>query len=74
LGLQARYEDAAKILLLLNREHPNYPAILKRLVLVFEQLRDTGKAVAFLQAYAKILPNDQWARLKLDQFNAIRVL
>ncbi|MEH2039941.1 serine/threonine-protein kinase [Nostoc sp.] len=74
LGLQARYEDAAKILLLLNRERPNYPAILKRLVLVFEQLRDTGKAIAFLQAYAKILPNEQWARLKLDQFNAIRVL
>ncbi|WP_414569515.1 protein kinase domain-containing protein [Nostoc sp. CCY 9925] len=74
LGLLARYEDAAKILLLLNRENPNHPAILKRLVMVFEQMRDAGKAIAFLRAYAKVMPNDRWVKLKLDKFNAIGVL
>ncbi|MDZ8035389.1 protein kinase domain-containing protein [Nostoc sp. DedSLP04] len=73
LGLQAKYEDAAKILLSLNREHPKSPAILKRLVLVFEQMRDTGKATAFLRAYLKIAPDEQWAKNKLEQLNAIGV-
>lgn len=71
LGLQAKYSQAAKLLLSLNREYPNRPAILKRLVLVFEQLRDTGKAVAFLRAYSKAVPNDLWATRKLDQFAAL---
>ena len=71
LGLQARYSEAAKLLLSLNREYPCRPAILKRLVMVFEQLRDTGKAVAFLRAYSKAVPNDMWATRKLDQFAAL---
>lgn len=53
LGLQARYQEASEILLNLNRQYPNKPAILKRLALVFEQLRDQGKAVAFRRAYEK---------------------
>jgi serine/threonine-protein kinase len=53
LGLQARYKEASEILLTLNRKFPNKPAILKRLALVFEQLRDEGKAAAFKRAYEK---------------------
>jgi serine/threonine protein kinase len=53
LGLQAKYKEASEILLKLNRSHPNKPAILRRLALVFEQLRDTGKATAFRRAYEK---------------------
>jgi serine/threonine-protein kinase len=53
LGLQARYKEASEILLGLNRQYPNKPAILKRLALVFEQLRDPGKAAAFRRAYEK---------------------
>lgn len=73
LGAQARYEDAGKILLELNREYPRRPAILKRLVLVFEQLRDPGKASAFLKAYTKEVPSDNWAQRKLEQFVALGV-
>ena len=51
LGLQAKYAEACDILLQLNRDFPNRPAVLKRLVTVYEQLRDIGKAVAFLKAY-----------------------
>lgn len=53
LGLQARYKEASEILLSLNRQYPDRPAILKRLSLVFEQLRDQGKATAFRRAYEK---------------------
>src|SRR5205085_126037 len=65
LGLQARYTDAAEILLKLNREFPGRPAILRRLVMVFEQLRDLGKAAAFLKAYRKACPDDAWAADKV---------
>ncbi|BAZ08863.1 serine/threonine protein kinase [Calothrix sp. NIES-4071] len=71
LGLQANYDEAAKILLSLNRELPNRPAILRRLVLVFEQTRDIGKAAAFLRAYIKSTPEDLWAKRKQENFTAI---
>ena len=53
LGLKARYKEASEILLRLNRQYPNKPAILKRLSLVFEQLRDEGKSTAFRRAFEK---------------------
>lgn len=65
LGAKAHYEEASEILIQLNRKHPNNPAILKRLALVFEQIRDISKARAFLQAYSKLLPDDLWARTKI---------
>jgi eukaryotic-like serine/threonine-protein kinase len=40
-------------------------------VLVFEQLRDIGKAVAFLKAYLRLVPEDYWAQQKLNQFNGL---
>ncbi|HXG67813.1 MAG TPA: hypothetical protein VNO70_22115 [Blastocatellia bacterium] len=57
----------------LNRQHQGQPAIQKRLVLVFEQIRDMGKAAAFLKAYFRQVPDDQWAKRKLEQFEAIGV-
>jgi serine/threonine-protein kinase len=71
LGLQARYQDACALLLQLNREYPGRLAVLKRLVLVFEQLRDTGKAVAFLRAYLRAAPGDAWAAGKQQEFAAL---
>jgi len=71
LALNARYEDAAEQLMALNRQLPGRPAILRRLVAVFEQLRDTGKAAAFLRAYQKAVPNDPWAIAKAEQFRAL---
>lgn len=71
LALDAKYEDAAEQLMALNRRLPGRPAILRRLVAVFEQLRDTGKAVAFLRAYQKALPDDSWASSKAEQFRAL---
>jgi serine/threonine-protein kinase len=71
LGLQARYQDACALLLRLNREYPGRLAVLKRLVLVYEQLRDTGKAVAFLRAYLRAAPDDSWARGKQEEFAAL---
>ncbi|MBV8883337.1 MAG: hypothetical protein JO235_04970 [Chroococcidiopsidaceae cyanobacterium CP_BM_RX_35] len=56
-----------------DRQHLQRPAILKLLVLVFEQLRDTGKAVAFLRAYVRLVPDDAWATEKLEKFTALGV-
>jgi len=74
LGLQARYEEACSVLLRLNREFPQRPQVLKRLVLVFEQLRDPGKAAAFLKAYRRVVGEDEWARKKTEQFSALGLL
>jgi len=38
---------------------------------VFEQMRDTGKAAAFLRAYQKVAPQDPWAVTKAKQFRAL---
>jgi tetratricopeptide (TPR) repeat protein len=71
LGLQARYEEACSILMRLNRDFPQRPQVLKRLVLVYEQLRDPGKAAAFLKAYNRLSNEDPWARAKFQQFSAL---
>lgn len=71
LALDAKYEDAAERLMALNRRLPGKPAILRRLVAVFEQMRDTGKAAAFLRAYQKAMPDDPWASSKVEQFRAL---
>jgi serine/threonine-protein kinase len=55
----------------LHRRLPGKPAILRRLVAVFEQMRDTGKAAAFLRAYQKAVPDDPWAVSKAEQFRAL---
>ena len=73
LGLQARYEEAREILLRLNRDFPSRPAILRRLVMVFEQLRDLGKASAFLKAYLRAAPQDAWAVEKRNHFSALGI-
>lgn len=71
LGLSAKYEEAREILLRLNRDFPGRPAILRRLVVVFEQVRDLGKASAFLKAFVRIVPNDAWANEKKDKFASL---
>lgn len=71
LGLQARYQEASEILLLLNRKFPRNPAILKRLSLVFEQMRDTGRAAMFLKAYCREVADDAWAKAKIEQYKAL---
>ena len=71
LGLQAQYREASEILLRLNRDFPGRPAILRRLVVVFEQLRDIGKASAFLKAYGRDNPNDTWVFEKRERFEAL---
>jgi eukaryotic-like serine/threonine-protein kinase len=71
LGLQARFNEACEILLRLNRDFPGRPAILRRLVTVYEQLRDLGKASAFLKAYRKKAEADEWAVDKSERFAAL---
>jgi len=71
LALDAEYERAAEQLLALHRRLPGKPAILKRLVAVFEQMRDTGKAAAFLRAYQKAVPDDPWGTSKAEHFRAL---
>jgi eukaryotic-like serine/threonine-protein kinase len=71
LAIRARFEEASAILLQLNRECPRTPAVLKRLVLVFEQVRDPGRARAFLKGYMREVPEDPWALEKLEQFSAL---
>ncbi|MBE9112528.1 protein kinase [Nodosilinea sp. LEGE 07298] len=55
LGIQARYDEAKNILIQLNRLRPGKITILKRLVTVFEQLRDFSKADAFRRELQKQL-------------------
>jgi eukaryotic-like serine/threonine-protein kinase len=55
----------------LHRRLPGRPAILRRLIAVFEQMRDVGKAAAFLRAYQKVAPDDPWAASKTEQFRAL---
>ena len=71
LGLQARYAEASEILLRLNRDFPQRPAVLRRLVVVYEQLRDFGKAAAFLKAYQRVAEDDAWATEQREKFMAL---
>ncbi|EDY20981.1 serine/threonine protein kinase [Chthoniobacter flavus Ellin428] len=68
LGLEAHYLEARDVLMDLNRRAPNQPRILRRLALVHEQLRDSGKAVVFLKLLCKVTPDDSWAREKLAAY------
>ncbi|MFZ2959653.1 MAG: protein kinase [Candidatus Ozemobacteraceae bacterium] len=74
LGIQASYDKAKEILLELNREFPDRPVILKRLILVHEQVRDQGKAIAFFKTYARLAPNDNWVKQKREEFMAIGLM
>ncbi len=65
------HHEAAEILLRLNRDFPERPAIIRRLVVVFEQLRNTGKASAFLKAFGRDNPNDTWISEKRERFAAL---
>ena len=71
LGVQARFDEARELLLELNRQHPNDRLILKKLVLVNEQLRDAGKAAAYLRALIALGEPDAWAVNKLKEFTAL---
>jgi eukaryotic-like serine/threonine-protein kinase len=70
-ALDAKYEKAAEQLLALHRRLPGKPAILRRLVAVYEQMRDIGKAAAFLRAYQKVVPDDEWAANKVEHFRVL---
>jgi serine/threonine-protein kinase len=73
LGLQAQYREASEILLRLNRDFPGRPAVLRRLVVVFEQLRDLGKASAFLKAYSRVNAEDAWVTEKREKFASLGI-
>jgi serine/threonine-protein kinase len=73
LGAQAKYEEACEILLRLNRDFPNRPEILKRIVTVYEQLRDVQRASAFLKAYERHVPSDPWASTTRERFSMIGI-
>jgi serine/threonine-protein kinase len=71
LGVQARFDEARELLLELNRQHPNDRLILKKLVIVNEQLRDASKAAAFLRAYRTLAPDDLWAASKQAEYQGL---
>lgn len=74
LGVQARFDEARELLLELNRQYPNERLILKKLVLVNEQLRDSSKAVAYLRAYCSQGEIDTWANKKVQEFNVLGLM
>ena len=74
LGVQARFDEARELLLELNRQYPNERLILKKLVLVNEQLRDAGKAAAYLLAYCSLAGNDAWSEKKRNEYSALGLL
>jgi eukaryotic-like serine/threonine-protein kinase len=71
--MDADYQGAVEILLDLNRRLPQRPAILKRLVMAYEQLRDLGKAQAFLKAFRKVSPDDAWGAGRQEVFVGLGV-
>jgi serine/threonine-protein kinase len=71
LGLLVRYEEARDILLRLNQDFPGRPADLRRLVIVFKQLRDVRKVAAFLKAYARAVAHDAGASEQRERFAAL---
>lgn len=71
LAMDAKYEQAADQLLEINRRLPGKPAVLRRLVVVYEQMRDVGRAASFLRALRKAVPDDEWSKLKEEQFRAL---
>lgn len=73
LGAQAKYDEACSILLRLNRDFPNRPELLKRIVTVYEQLRDVHRASAFLKAFERIVPGDPWAAATRERYSVIGV-
>jgi len=73
LAMDAEYQGAVDILLDLNRRLPQRPAILKRLVMAYEQLRDLGKAQAFLKAFRKVAPDDVWGMSRQEVFLGLGV-
>jgi|KBSSwiStaDraftv2_1062776.scaffolds.fasta_scaffold1341462_1 serine/threonine-protein kinase len=72
-GRPAKYEQAAEQLLALHRRLPGKPAILRRLVAVFEQLRDTGKAAAFLRVHRGGTERPMGNR-KIEHYRAMGVM
>jgi len=74
LGLKADYKGAIEILLSLNKEFPGKPAILKRLALGYEQQRQPKRALAFLKAYNKISPDEDWVKEKMRVFSYVGAL
>jgi eukaryotic-like serine/threonine-protein kinase len=73
LAMDAEYQGAVEVLLDLNRRLPQRPAILKRLVMAYEQLRDLGKAQAFLKAYRRAVPDDAWGSGRHEVFQGLGV-
>jgi len=73
LRAQAKYDEACAILLRLNRDFPNRPELLKRIVTVYEQLRDVQHASAFLKAYERQVPADPWATATRERYSLIGV-
>jgi serine/threonine protein kinase len=71
LGAQARFDEARELLLELNRQQPNDRRILKKLILVNEQLRDISKAAAFLKAYCNQGDSDSWSTAKRAEYLAL---
>lgn len=57
LGMQAKYHEASEILLALNRALPRRRAVLRRLVLVFDQMRNGEQADAFRAVLARLSVN-----------------
>lgn len=64
LGCSAKHEESREIPLRLNRDFLVWPTMLRRLVVVFEQVRDVRKSSAFLKAFVEIVPDDAWASEK----------
>ena len=74
LGMQASYLEARDLLLELSRQYPNDRPILKRLILVNEQLRDFGKAAAYFRAYCALGKDDAWSVKKRNEFSGLGLL
>lgn len=51
-----------------NRERPCQPELLRRLLLICEQIRDYEAAAGYLRALLRFIPNDQSLLAKRHQY------
>jgi serine/threonine protein kinase len=73
-GLQSRYDEAIELLTGLNKQFPRRAAVLKRLALAYEQIRQPQKALAYLRVYKKVGGEDAWVIAQMDKFRQLGVV
>ncbi len=72
-GLRAQFDEARRQLMVLNKEYPMNPQVLRRLVQVCDQLRNYDGAAGFLRVALKLTPDDDRLIKRRRQYELLGV-